>query len=178
MPTFFPRQTVEFRIEEPQAFRKISFSLVGMALITGVLLRNYRFFVPTHGSNNWFYLGGAFAIGAIFLFGMLTAHLANFPLHQYFWRAPAFAVVEVLGEMATSALLISLGVEPNGRVRAHWDDWIGMGLNALLIRGLSIVLWALALAAIVSLVRRTIVDEEEDDAEEVAEAAAPRASGS
>jgi hypothetical protein len=170
MPTFFPRQTLEFRIEEPKAFRKISFSLVEMALITGVLLRIYRLFVLTHGSNNWFYLGGAFALGAIFLVGMLTAHLANYPLHQYLWRAPVFATVEVLGEMATSALLIALGVEPNGTVRAHWDDWIGMSLNALLIRGLSIVLWALALAAIVSLVRRTIVEEEEDDAEDLATA--------
>jgi len=178
MPTFFPRQTVEFRIEEPKAFRKISFSLVGMALITGVVVRIYRLFVLTHGSNNWIYLGGAFALGTVFLFGMLTAHLANYSLHQYLWRAPAFAVVDVLAEMATSAVLISVGWEPNGTVRAHWDDWLGMSLNALLIRGMSIVLWALALAVIVSLVRRTIVQEEEDDADEVAEAAAPRASGS
>lgn len=174
MPTFFPRQTVEFRIEEPKAFRKISFSLVGMALITGVVVRIYRLFVLTHGSNNWIYLGGAFALGTVFLFGMLTAHLANFPLHQYLWRAPAFAVVDVLAEMATSALLISVSWEPNGTVHAHWDDWLGMGLNALLIRGMSIVLWALALAVIVSLVRRTIVQEEEDDADEIAEATAHR----
>jgi hypothetical protein len=170
MPTFFPRQTVEFRIEEPKAFRKISFSLVGMALVTGVVVRVYRLFVLTHGSNNWIYLGGAFALGTVFLFGMLTAHLANYPLHQYLWRAPAFAVIDVLAEMAASALLISVGWEPNGTVRAHWDDWLGMGLNALLIRGMSIVLWALALAVIVSLVRRTIVQEEEDEAEELAAA--------
>jgi len=178
MPTFFPRQTVEFRIEEPKAFRKISFSLVGMALITGVVVRIYRLFVLTHGSNNWIYLGGAFALGTVFLFGMLTAHLANYSLHQYLWRAPAFAVIDAIAEMATSAVLISLGWEANGTVRAHWDDWLGMGLNALLIRGMSIVLWALALAVIVSLVRRTIVQEEEDDADEIAEAAAHRASGS
>ena len=170
MPTFFPRQTVEFRIEEPKAFRRISFSLVGMALITGVVVRIYRVFVLTHGSNNWIYLGGAFALGTVFLFGMLTAHLANYQLHLYFWRAPVFAVVEVLAEMAISALLISLGWEPNGTVRAHWDDWLGMGLNALFIRGMSIVLWALALAVIVSLVRRTIVHEEEDDSEDIAAA--------
>ena len=177
MPTFFPRQAVEFRIEEPKAFRKISFSLVGMALITGVVVRIYRVFVLTHGSNDWIYLGGAFALGTVFLFGMLTAHLANYPLYQYLWRAPVFAIVEVLAEMATSALLISLDWEPNGTVHAHWDDWLGMGLNALLIRGMSIVLWALGLAVIVSLVRRTIVQEEEDEADEIAEAAAHRASG-
>jgi hypothetical protein len=177
MPTFFPKQTVEFRIEESKAFRKISFSLVGMAIITGVVVRIYRLFVLTHGSNNWFYLGGAFALGTVFLFGMLTAHLANYPLHQYLWRAPAFALVDVLAEMATSALLISVGWEPIGTVRAHWDDWLGMGLNALLLRGMSIILWSLALAVIVSLVRRTIVQEEEDEADEIAADTAQRASG-
>jgi hypothetical protein len=168
MPTFFPRQTIEIRFEEPKAFRKFSFSLVEMAIVTGVLLRVYRLFVLTHGSNNWLYLGGAFAVGFALLLGMLTAHLANYPLHQYLWRAPVFALVEVAAEMATSALLIWIGREPNGSVRAHWDDWLGMGLNALVIRGGAIVLWALILGVAVHIVRRAkIVDEEEDDAEEL-----------
>jgi len=166
MPTFFPRQTVELRLEEPKAFRRFSFSLVEMAIVTGVLLRVYRLLVLTHGSNNWLYLGGVFAIGLLFLLGMLTAHLANYPLHQYFWRAPVFALVEIASEMATSALLIAVGREPNGTVRAHWDDWVGMGLNALLVRGLAIVLWGLVLAGVVQLVRRTIVHED-DEPEEV-----------
>ena len=165
MPTFFPRQTIEFRIEEPKAFRKFSVSLLGMAIVTGALLRLYRAVVLTHGSNNWVYLGSAFAVAMIFLLGMVTAHLANYPLHQYFWRAPAFAAVEVAAEMATSALLMYFGQEPNGTVRAHWDDWVGMGLNALLIRGLSIVFWGLALAGVVHLVRRTIVHEDEEEPE-------------
>lgn len=162
MSTFFPRQTIELRLEEPKAFRKISFSLVEMAIVTGVLLRVYRVVILTHGSNHWLYVAGVFALGMIFLLGMLTAHLANFPLHQYFWRAPVFAVVEVAAEMATSALLIAIGREANGSVRAHWDDWVGMGLNALLIRGLSIVLWGLILAGVVQLVRRTIVHEDDE----------------
>lgn len=162
MSTFFPRQTIELRLEEPKAFRKISFSLVEMAIVTGVLLRVYRVVILTHGSNHWLYVAGVFALGMIFLLGMLTAHLANFPLHQYFWRAPVFAVVEVAAEMATSALLIAIGREANGSVRAHWDDWLGMGLNALLIRGLSIVLWGLILAGVVQLVRRTIVHEDDE----------------
>jgi len=162
MPTFFPRQTVELRLEEPKAFRRFSFSLVEMAIVTGVLLRVYRLLVLTHGSNNWLYLGGMLAVGMLFLLGMLTAHLANYPLHQYFWRAPLFALVEIVSEMATSALLIAVGREPNGTVRAHWDDWMGMGLNALLVRGLPIVLWGLVLAGVVQLVRRTIVHEEDE----------------
>jgi len=162
MPTFFPRQTVELRLEEPKAFRRFSFSLVEMAIVTGVLLRVYRLLVLTHGSNNWLYLGGMLAVGMLFLLGMLTAHLANYPLHQYFWRAPLFALVEIVSEMATSALLIAVGREPNGTVRAHWDDWMGMGLNALLVRGLPIVLWGLVLAGVVQLVRRTIVHEDDE----------------
>jgi hypothetical protein len=167
MPTFVPRQTIEWHLEEPKAFRRFSYSLGEMAVVTGVLVRVYRLLVLTHGSNNWLYLGGTFALGFVFLLGMLTAHLANYPLHQYLWRAPVFAVVEVLAEMVTSALLIALGREPNGTVRAHWDDWIGMGLNALLIRGLSIVLWGLILAGVVYLVRRTIVHEDDEPAEVV-----------
>ena len=125
---YFPRQTIEFRLEEPKAFRRFSFSLIEMALVTGVLLRVYRVVVLTHGSNNWLYIGGSVAIGVLFLLGMLTAHLANYPIHHYVWRGPAFAGIEVLAEMGVSALLIMVGHEANGTVRAHWDDWLGMGL--------------------------------------------------
>jgi hypothetical protein len=165
MPSFFPRQTVELRFEEPKAFRRLSYSLAGMAVGTGVLLRVYRLLILTHGSNNWLYLGGAFAVATIFLIGMLTAHLANYPVHQYLWRAPMFAIAEVFTEMVVSALLIAVGAEANGTVRAHWDDWIGMGLQALLYRGVAIILWGVILAGVVSLVRRTIVrqDEEPDE---------------
>jgi hypothetical protein len=162
MPSFFPNHTIEIKIEEPQAFRRFSFSIVEMAIVTGVLVRLLRLVALTHGSNNWFYLASTFAIGLMFLIGMLTSHLANYPLHQYFWRAPLFAGIEVAAEMATSALLIAVGKEANGTVRAHWDDWLGMSLNALLYRGLTIVLWGLILAGVVQLVRRTIVHEDDE----------------
>ncbi len=162
MTQFFPRKTTEIRIHEPRAFRRLSYSLVEMALITGVIIRAYRLVILTHGANNWLYLGASFAVGAIFFIGMVTAHLANFPLHQYLWRAPAFAGVEVAAEMVTSALLISLGHEANGTVRAHWDDWIGMSMNALLIRGTAILVWSAILAGSVGLVRRTMVHEDDD----------------
>ena len=165
MPNFFPRHTVELRLEEPKAFRRFSFSLVEMALVTGVLVRIYRLLILTHGANNWLYLVVVFAVGMIFLLGMLTAHLANYPLHQYLGRAPAFALLEVSAEMMTSALLIVLGREPNGTVRAHWDDWAGMGLNALMYRGIAIVLWGLILAGVVQVVRRTLVHEDDDPTE-------------
>jgi hypothetical protein len=162
MSQFFPRKTTEIRIREPRAFRRLSYSLVEMALVTGIVVRTYRLVILTHGANNWLYLGATFAIGAVFFLGMVTAHLANFPLHQYAWRAPAFAGVEVAAEMVTSALLIAIGHEANGTVRAHWDDWIGMSLNALLIRGTAILVWSAILAGSVQLVRRTVLHEDED----------------
>jgi hypothetical protein len=162
MPSFFPRHTVEFHIEEPKAFRRFSYSLVEMAVVTGVLWRIYRVVALTHGANNWLYAAAVITLAVIFLIGMLTAHLANYPLHQYLWRAPAFAGIEVLAEMAASALLIALGREANGSVRAHWDDWPGMALNALLLRGLIFILWGLILAGVVKLVHRAGVREDEE----------------
>src|SRR5262249_48902645 len=135
MPTFFPRTTTEWRLEEPQAFRKFSASLVEMAIVTGILLRLYRVVVLTHALNNWLLFGLTVALGTVFLLGAATAHLANFPLRQYVWRAPLFALIEVAAEMATSAVLIALRHERNGSVPAHWDDWVGMSLRALLVRG-------------------------------------------
>jgi hypothetical protein len=165
MPNFFPRQTIEMHLEEPKAFRRFSFSLVEMAVVTGVLLRVYRVLALTHGSNNWLYIGGSIAVGLIFLLGMVTAHLANYPLHQYVWRAPTFALVEVVAEMAVSALLIVVGHEANGTVRAHWDDWLGLGLHALAYRGLAILIWCAILSGVIQILRRTIVHEEEDSTE-------------
>ena len=110
MPSFFPRHTVELRIEEPKAFRRLSFSLVSMAIVTGIVWRFYRVAALTHGTNNWLYAAVVITFAVIFLIGMLTAHLANYPLHQYLWRAPAFAGIEVGAEMLTSALLIAIGI--------------------------------------------------------------------
>lgn len=169
MPSFFPRHTLELHIVEPKAFRRFSFSLAEMALVTGVLVRVYRVFVLTHGPTNWLFIGLTVALGAVFLLGMVTAHLANFPLPQYLWRAPLFAFAEVAAEMGTSALLIALGREANGTVRAHWDDWIGMGLNALLVRGGIIMLWAALLAGAVWIARRTVGEEEEGKTAELQE---------
>ena len=171
MSDFFPLHTTTMRIEEPKAFRRFSLSLWEMALITGVLVRVYRSLVLTHGTNNFGYIAATMTLALVFIIFMATAHLANYPLHQYLWRAPLFTLVEVAAEMGASALLIAVGREPHGSVRAHWDDWLGMGLNALLTRGLAIVLWGLVLALIVQLVRRTIVHEDEDDELEVAHSA-------
>jgi hypothetical protein len=161
---FFPKHTITMRIEEPRAFRRLSLSLVEMALITGVLVRVYRSLVLTHGSSSFAYIAGTMTVAVIFMVFMATAHLANYPLHHWLWRAPAFAGLEILAEGATSLLLIYLGKEPNGTVRAGMDDWPSMMIRALLYRGLVVLMWSLVLAGIVQLVRRAkLIKEEADD---------------
>ena len=163
MSDFFPLHTSTMSLEEPKAFRRFSLSLVEMALITGVLVRVFRSLVLTHGTTGFGYIAATMTIAIVFIVFMATAHLANYPLHHWLWRAPAFAALEVVGEMATSLLLIWLSREPNGTVRAHFDDWPAMAMRAMLYRGLIVVAWSLVLAAIVQIVRNRFVKEEADD---------------
>jgi hypothetical protein len=160
---FFPKHTAAMRIEEPKAFRRFSLSLVEMALVTGILVRVYRSVIFTHGSSSLVYIGTMMTIALVFMVGMATAHLANYPLHRWVWRAPAFAGLEIVGEMATSLFLIWIGREPNGTMRAHYADWPSMVIRVLEIRGLVVVLWSLLLAGIVQVVRTRLVKEEADD---------------
>jgi hypothetical protein len=164
LPDIFPTNAITMSIEEPKAFRRFSRSLVEMALITGLLVRVYRSLVLTHGSSSFGYIAATMTVALLFVIGMATAHLASYPLHHWFWRAPAFAALEVVGEMATSLLLIWLSREPNGTVRAHFADWPSMTMRAMLYRGLFVIAWSLVLSVIVTLVRRArIVKEEVDD---------------
>jgi hypothetical protein len=163
MSRYFPKHTDLMRVEQPPVLRRLSLSIVEMGLITGVLIRVYRSLVLTHGSSSFWYIGSMMTIATLFLIGMATAHLANYPLHHWLWRAPAFVGLEIIGEAAASMALIWLGKEPNGTVRAHSADWPGMMTRALLIRGLIVVIWAPALAAIVQFVRTRLVHEEPDE---------------
>jgi len=161
--SFFPRQTVEWHIQEPRAFRRLSLSLVEMSLVTGILLHVYRAYVFTHRANGWVFSVGSLALGLIFLLFMTTAHLANFPIQKWAWRAPAFALLECAGEMVTSLLLIWIGREPLGSARAEWHDWAAMAMGTLATRGLLILLWSLLLAGIVQIVRRVMAGAVEEE---------------
>ncbi|MDQ3950024.1 MAG: hypothetical protein M3282_06740, partial [Gemmatimonadota bacterium] len=130
--------------------------VVEMGLLTGVVIRLFRSLVLTHGSNSWLYLGGMFAIAAIFLFAMTTIHLANFPLRRWLWRAPTLSVLVATGEMGASLLLIVAGREPNGTVRAELTDWPGIAVSVLLFRMTAVCGWALLLAGAVTLARRAL----------------------
>jgi hypothetical protein len=153
MPPLFPRHTVDLKLEEPAAFRRLSFSLVEMALVTGAVLRLFRVLALTRGASGWLLVVGAVALGVFLLIGMATAHLANFPIRQWAWRAPAFGALEAAAEMLVSAALIALGREPLGTGRAGWSDWPGMAVETLLWRVAVVGLWSLLLAGVVTLVR-------------------------
>lgn len=155
MSTFFPRQSIEWRLEEPAAFRRLSLSLVEMGLITGALLRLIRLVTFTHARESVLYFSGSVALWAVVLIGMATAHLANFPLRRWFWRAPLFGLVVAAGEMATSLVLIVLHREPNGTARAALSDWPSLAARALLHSELTICLWVLVLAGVIVVVRRS-----------------------
>ena len=155
MSSFFPRHTVEWKLEEPAAFRRLSLSLIEMALLAGIALRVLRALTFTLGRASWLFYGLAFVVGLLVLLGMTTAHLANWTLRSWLWRAPLFALVETVGEMGTSLLLIAMGREPEGAVRAEFHDWPSMALRAFLQSEISICLWAALLAGVIVFVRRS-----------------------
>lgn len=163
MAEYFPRQTLTWKVEEPPAFRRLTLSLIEMALITGVILRLYRSLVLAHAADSWLYVGATAAFGALILFGMLAIHLANFPIRHWLWRAPAFAVLEVAAETVTSLALIALRREPDGTARAEMADWLPMATETLRTRTVFIILFALVLAGVVQAVRYALLRRERRD---------------
>jgi len=153
----FPRTTAAWPTTKASPFRASTRSVVAMALVTGVLLRLYRALVLTHGSSgSWLYVVGAFVGGSIILFGMATLHLANYPVRRWPLRVAAFALLEVAAELATSAVLILLALEPLGTGRASFADWPSLATDAATRRIGMLVLFALVLAGVVQAVRMAL----------------------
>jgi hypothetical protein len=171
MSTFFPKQSVQWHFEEPTIIRRFSLSLLEMAVLTGITLRIFRALVSTHGSTSWIWLVVSYAVPILLLCAMSTAHLANYPLQRWIVRAPLFALVEVAAEAAMSLVLIWFGREPNGSVRAEWSDWLPMALGTFWLRMIEVCGWALLLAGVVWVVRRTILREQPVEEEVVEDAA-------
>jgi len=149
----------EWDLEEPAAFTRIARSRVELALITGVVIRLFRAVVLTHGDATSAYLGAALVLGTLFLLGMATLHLGRFPLREWPWRAPLFAVFETVGEMAVSLVLIALHREPWGTARAEFTDWQPMATGVLFWRVLGVSVWALLLGVTVSFIRGRVLKE-------------------
>jgi hypothetical protein len=158
MNNFFPKNTVQWKFEEPTVLRRLSLSLWEMAVLTGFALRLYRAVVVNYGSTNWVWLA-AIGVGLLLLCAMTTMHLANYTMNRWVWRAPLFAVVEVAAESVTSLALIYFGREPRGSARAEWSDWPSMAMDTLVTRALTVCAWAVILGSVVWVVRRTILRE-------------------
>lgn len=157
MAAFFPRHSVDWHLEEPPFIRRLTLSLAATAIVAGILVRLYRLAVLTYAPRNvWAFL--LMAAGALVLMlGLATAHLGNFPVRHWLWRAPAFGAVEAAAFLATGALLIAAGVERVGTEMMHWHDWSADLLTVLLRHTITVSLFALLLAAVVQIVRRYLI---------------------
>jgi hypothetical protein len=171
MARYFPRDRVEWHLEEPRVLRKLTLSLPAMAAISGVLVRLIR--VGISGiSASWWGVFGAIALGLIVLLTIATAHLGNYPVKQWLWRAPLFGLAEGAAEAGVSALLTAMGVERLGSTRAHLSDWPSMATDTIIgTRGLAFLdgrvvmvsLFALVLAGVVQVVRFLLLRSEHRD---------------
>jgi len=137
-------------------FHRIATSIVEMALITGVVVRVIHVVARAHGGDHldWHAFVGTFVVVPVVLLAMATVHLSNFPVPQWLWRAPAFALLEIVVEALTSLGLIEAGRERWGTGRAELGDWSAIAGGILVWRFVTICLFALVLGVVVQWVRR------------------------
>jgi hypothetical protein len=159
---FFPRKTIAWEVvDDPTAIRRMSNSLVEMALITGVVLRLYRAYVYSHGSpESGLWVGSTLVIGAVLLLVMLTVHLANYTVRHWWWRAPAFAALEAATEIIMSLALTAVGLEKMGSGTAEFSDWVSGAVMTLAWRVAGIIPFTILLAVVVTIVRRILLSRE------------------
>ncbi|MEO7361598.1 MAG: hypothetical protein ABI120_14800 [Gemmatimonadaceae bacterium] len=153
MPHFFPRDVIQWRDQALHPLRAFSLSTLELAGITGVLLRLLRV-AAMSASTPMFVLGVVFAV--LFLCGMLTWHLGNFPLRRWPLRAAWFTLIEVTAELGTSSVLIVLHREPLGTRLAGWRDWWSLAGQTVVERVLIVLVYSIILAASVQLVRKLL----------------------
>lgn len=168
MIDFFPRQTIEWRVRELSSLRRLAVSLVGMAVITGVVVHLYRWLVLSYRPASLWLFFAAAAVFVILLLGLATAHLGNHTVRQWIWRAPLFAIVESVTEAVVAALLIAAGVERVGSQLAKWQDWPSLALHIVIRRTVAIVIFALILAVVVQWVRFILLKREHRDTTAIA----------
>ncbi len=152
------RATAEYSVHRHALARRVSLSLVLMAVLAGAGLRIYRTIVLQYGwSDSWLWIAGTFIAGSAFLLIMATLHLGNFPVKSWLWRAPAFAVVEALTEISVSLALTIAGLEKIGSLTATFEDWQITSTRILFFRIVGIPLFALVLALVSTLVRLVLL---------------------
>jgi len=157
MTRFFPRDVIHWGEEQLHPLRAFAVRTLEPAGITGILLRLYRVLVlGATASVSWIFFIGGLTLGVLFLCGMLTWHLGNFPVKRWPLRVLAFILIEVAAELGVSSLLIAAHTERYGSRVATWSDWWPMAGQTLFERGLTLTLFALVLAASVQIVRRAL----------------------
>ncbi len=154
MSRFFPKDVVQWGEERLHPLRAFAIRTVEPAGITGVVLRLWR--AALLASTNWMLFVGGLVGGVLFLCGMLTWHLGNFPVKRWPPRVALFLVIEVCAEMGTSSLLIAVARERVGSRVALWADWWPMAGQTFIERTIVLVVFALVLGGTVQLVRRAM----------------------
>jgi hypothetical protein len=148
------------RVREPAAFARLARSIVEIAFLTGIIARLYRMMVLTRATTPTT-VAIALTFGAFFLLLMATLHISRFPIREWLWRAPLFALIEGAGEMLTSLILIWAAREPLGSsAAAQFSDWPRIAGNTVAWRLATISLFALVLAGVVKWVRYMILKKE------------------
>ncbi len=157
MARFFPRDVIHWGEERLHPLRAFAVRTLEPAGITGLVLRSYRALLLSAGATaGWMVFVGGLTVGVLFLCGMLTWHLGNFPVRRWPLRALAFIVIEVAAELGMSSLLIAFHRERFGSRVATWADWWPMAGQTLIERGLVMMIFAIVLAGAVQVVRRTL----------------------
>lgn len=153
MSRFFPREVIQWRDQRLHPLRAFSLSTLELAGITGILLRLMRV-AAMSASTPMFVLGVVMAV--LFLCGMLTWHLGNYPLRRWPIRAAWFTLIEASTELGMSSMLIALKIEPLGTRVAVWRDWWSLAGQTLVERSVIVLVYSLVLAASVQIVRRVL----------------------
>ena len=154
MRRFFPKDVIQWGEERLHPLRAFAIRTVEPAGITGVVLRLWR--AALLASTNWMLFVGGLVGGVLFLCGMLTWHLGNFPVKRWPPRVALFLIIEVFAEMGTSSLLIAVARERVGSRVALWADWWPMAGQTFIERTIVLVVFALVLGGTVQLVRRAM----------------------
>lgn len=144
---------------------RIPRSLIPMALVTGIAVHSYIWFVLARASANfgWIALLLAFSGRFVLLLGLATVYLGNHPVRQWIWRAPAFAFLEGAVEAIYVAVLIRIRVERIGTEHARQGDWWAIVSDILIYHGIAILVFSLILAVVVQTVRYALLKHEHRD---------------
>lgn len=151
----------EYQHAPRSVWHRIACSLVEMAIIAGVIVRVLHVISNAHGEQlDWHSFVGTFIAVPVILLALATIHLSAYPLHQWVWRAPTFALVESAVEAVLSLALIAAGRERWGTGRAVYGDWPAMAGITFLTRFAMICVFALILGGVAQFVRRREIHAE------------------